>query len=88
MHFTTQAVEVMSKDKKNNKTPNTMAPITLVAANPTPKSMREVSVAPRAPIIKAPRAEPRQRPAEHSQAVKEVARAMAKNPMDIPRATQ
>ena len=83
-----QAVEVASRDKKNNKTPKTMAPITLVAAKLTPKRIREVSMAPRAPTINAPRAEPRQWPELQSQPVSEVARAIAKKPTAIPKATQ
>ena len=53
MHLTLQAVVVISNEKNVNKTPVNIAPITLVAANETARSINENRIEPKTPIIHA-----------------------------------
>ena len=88
MHFTKQAVDVKMSEKAANKTPVTIAPITLVAAKAIPKRMTEVKR-----VIRTPKSSSPSEAQRHSLLrvlpVKSVfKKSKLKNPKAIPKVTQ
>jgi hypothetical protein len=79
LHFIRQVAVVIIREKKNNKAPEIIAPIILVAAKVMPSKMMEVKTVPRMPVKKVLR-KSQQCPLP----ITEVNNVIPRNPMAIP----